>query len=190
MNEYGIVWSLVGQHPHDRANEEHMKGWPYGRDACRTRTRAEVNRRGGWRRRSGCGREGSHVERRAGIVEGCGRVRGIVLNLRFIWIGLFIAGCHEYLSTRPRPEVRFLSPPLVYYKKPFLRTPSFPSANATMDGSREYDLFVRQQPKQARMCGVGGMSLYFFFFGRFILFHICTYFLLFGTPFIGVPCSL
>ncbi|KAI0284906.1 velvet factor-domain-containing protein [Russula brevipes] len=24
-----------------------------------------------------------------------------------------------------------------------------------MDGPREYDLFVRQQPKQARMCGVG-----------------------------------
>jgi hypothetical protein len=27
-----------------------------------------------------------------------------------------------------------------------------------MDGSRDYDLIVRQQPKQARMCGVGGMS--------------------------------
>lgn len=42
-----------------------------------------------------------------------------------------------------------------------------------MDGSREYDLFVRQQPKQARMCGVGGMSLYLFFFVLldFILFR-------------------
>lgn len=54
-----------------------------------------------------------------------------------------------------------------------------------MDGSREYDLFVRQQPKQARMCGVGGMSLSPFFFSfdlfscfRFIYVHI--YFLLFG----------
>ncbi|KAI0031780.1 hypothetical protein K488DRAFT_51303, partial [Vararia minispora EC-137] len=26
-----------------------------------------------------------------------------------------------------------------------------------MDGSREYELSVRQQPKQARMCGVGGV---------------------------------
>jgi len=26
MNEYGIVWSVVGQHPHDSANEEHMNG--------------------------------------------------------------------------------------------------------------------------------------------------------------------
>lgn len=119
MDEYRIVLWLVGQHPHDRANEVHMNGWPYGRDAWRAHTRAEVNRRGGWRRRSGCGREGSHVERRAGIVEGCGRVRGIASNLRFIWIGLFIAGCHEYLSTRPRPEVRFLFPPLVYYKNYF-----------------------------------------------------------------------
>lgn len=89
-----------------------MNSWPYGRDAWRIRTRAEVNRRGGWRRRSGCGSEGGHVERRAGIVEGCGRVRGIALNLRFIWIGLFIVGCHEYLNTRPSPEVRFLFLPL------------------------------------------------------------------------------
>ena len=33
-----------------------------------------------------------------------------------------------------------------------------------MDGSRDYDLCIRQQPKQARMCGVGGMSLAMFFF--------------------------
>ena len=34
-----------------------------------------------------------------------------------------------------------------------------------MDGSREYELHVRQQPKQARMCGVGGIfpSLLFSF---------------------------
>ena len=37
-----------------------------------------------------------------------------------------------------------------------------------MDGSREYDLFVRQQPKQARMCGVGGMSLLLFLWLDFI----------------------
>ena len=104
------------------------------------------------------------MERRAGIVEGCGRVRGIASKLRFIWIGLFIAGCHEYLSTRPSPEVRFFSLPPLVYKKLFPRLAPFPSANTTMDGSREYDLFVRQQPKQARMCGVGGTSLYHFFF--------------------------
>ena len=88
-----------------------------------TCTRAGVNRRCGWRRRSGCGSEGRHVERRAGIVEGRGRVRGIALNLRFIWIGLFIAGCHEYLSTRPRPEFRSLFPP-----RPSQKSSSSPSS--------------------------------------------------------------
>jgi len=41
-----------------------------------------------------------------------------------------------------------------------------------MDGSREYDLFVRQQPKQARMCGVGGMSLHFFFS---LIYFVCCF---------------
>ena len=156
-----------------------MKGWPYGRDACRTRTRAEVNRRGGWRRRSGCGREGSHVERRAGIVEGCGRVRGIVLNLRFIWIGLFIAGCHEYLSTRPRPEVRFLFPPLVYYKNDFFEPLPFPLLTQPWTGpANTISLYDSSRSKLGCAVLVVCLSTFFFFFFLgFILFHICTYFL-------------
>lgn len=53
-----------------------------------------------------------------------------------------------------------------------------------MDGSREYDLFVRQQPKQARMCGVGGMPVHrcvFFFFllRRFVSLFILYVFFFF-----------
>jgi len=43
----------------------------------------------------------------------------------------------------------------------FFEPSSSPSQHTTMDGSRDYDLFVRQQPKQARMCGVGGTFLLF-----------------------------
>jgi hypothetical protein len=39
-----------------------------------------------------------------------------------------------------------------------------------MDGSREYDLCIRQQPKQARMCGVGGTSFSALFFSVFSVF--------------------
>jgi len=61
------------------------------------------------------------VERRAENVDGCGRDRdrGIAL---FILIGLFIAGCQEYLSTRPRP-VPFPSP---VYKNDFFDRLTFP----------------------------------------------------------------
>jgi hypothetical protein len=48
-----------------------------------------------------------------------------------------------------------------------------------MDGSRDYDLCIRQQPKQARMCGVGGMSfnkLYsFFLFFAIFFFALCFF---------------
>lgn len=43
-----------------------------------------------------------------------------------------------------------------------------------MDGSREYDLCIRQQPKQARMCGVGGTSFSALFF--FCFFHFPFFF--------------
>jgi hypothetical protein len=85
-----------------------------------------------------------------------GRVRGIALNLRFIWIRLFITVVSQYLSTRPRPEVRSLFPPCPSSKT--VSSDLLPTTYTTMDGSREYDLCIRQQPKQARMCGVGGMS--------------------------------
>lgn len=51
----------------------------------------------------------------------CGRVRGIALKLRFIWIGLFIAVVSKYLSTRLRPEVRSLFPPCPSSKSLSLR---------------------------------------------------------------------
>lgn len=103
----------------------------------------------------------------------CGRVRGIALKLRFIWIGLFIAVVSKYLSTRPRPEVRSLFPPCPPSKS--LSPPTFsPLHDTTMDGSREYDLCIRQQPKQARMCGVGGMSFCRLFFS--FLFSIFYFF--------------
>ncbi|KAH9957503.1 hypothetical protein BC827DRAFT_1225124, partial [Russula dissimulans] len=48
-----------------------------------------------------------------------------------------------------------------------------------MDGSREYELSVRQQPKQARMCGVGGTALRpsFSFFCFLFCFFLFVFFL-------------
>src|SRR6266702_14322 len=66
-------------------------------------------------------------------------------------VELIIHSIDRYLSPRPRPEVR--SPPLL----PRPRQNNVPSSLQAMDGSREYELSVRQQPKQARMCGVGGI---------------------------------
>jgi hypothetical protein len=108
------------------------------------------------------------MDGRAGMVEVTGgRVRGIALNLRFIWIGLFIAVVSKYLSTRPRPEVRSLFPPCPSSKS--LSSDSLPTIYTNMDGSRDYDLCIRQQPKQARMCGVGGTSFCLFFLFLFSL---------------------
>ena len=45
-----------------------------------------------------------------------------------------------------------------------------------MDGSREYDLCIRQQPKQARMCGVGGTSFCVLFFPFSIFFFFSFFF--------------
>jgi hypothetical protein len=90
--------------------------------------------------------------------------------LRFIWIGLFIAVVSQYLSTRPRPEVRSLFSPAPCKNPVSSSSPLY----STMDGSRDYDLCIRQQPKQARMCGVGGMSLPEFFF------FSCKLFFFFG----------
>ena len=60
-----------------------------------------------------------------------------------------------------------------------------------MDGSRDYDLFVRQQPKQARMCGVGGMSFPIYIFSCLFVFVLFLLYLHFvrATPSNGV-CEL
>ena len=57
-----------------------------------------------------------------------------------------------------------------------------------MDGSRDYDLTIRQQPKQARMCGVGGMSLPMVFF--LFSFFFSIFYIFFPTPWNGVAHSL
>lgn len=46
---------------------------------------------------------------------------------------------------------------------------SFPSSSLTMSVDREYELTVRQEPKQARMCGIGGKGALSLFFHSFIL---------------------
>lgn len=56
------------------------------------------------------------------------------------------------------------------------------SASATGHGAvwedREYELTVRQEPKQARMCGVGTKGVCFFF--DFCFFAFAFFFLVFG----------
>ena len=83
------------------------------------------------------GSEGGHVVHRAGIVDGCGRVR-----VRGIDNTLILK------ASRPRPRVRSPPSPVPLVQNIVLQA---------MDASREYELHVRQQPKQARMCGVGGI---------------------------------
>jgi hypothetical protein len=83
------------------------------------------------------GSEGGHVEYRAGIVDGCGRVR--------------VRGIDNSRILKPHARDPVLGP----FPPPSL--PRTTSSLQAMDANREYELHVRQQPKQARMCGVGGI---------------------------------
>jgi hypothetical protein len=100
------------------ANEVRMPGWPYGRDVYESGSKSAV-----WL--APALRLWERGSPRGAPSRSCGRPWPCPwnrLNLRFIWIGLFIAGCHEYLSTRPRPEFRSLFPPRPSQKS-ILRAP-------------------------------------------------------------------
>ena len=140
------------------------------------RARAGINRRGGWCRRSGCGNERGKAHGRGSRDGGSygGRVRGIALNLRFIWIGLFIAVVSKYLSTRPRPEVRSLFPPCPSSKSLSSRL-SLPTIRPWTGPASTISAYDSSPSRPG--CVVSGVCLSVFFFVFSLLFSIFHFFL-------------